>query len=807
MSDLISFETLIPNELPVLPLRELVVFPYMALPVIVAREASVAAVEDALAADRLILLVTQRDPEMLQPGPEDLYSVGTVVSITGRSRLPDGRIKILVQGVAKARIESVIDQDGTLWVEARALPDDEDMAEWSVESEALVRMVRSRVEELLPLKNLPPEVLSSTAHIDKAGRLADTVASNIRLRNSEAQEVLEIIDPLVRLRRVDAFIRRELEVSSVQAEIQTQARDEINRNQRENFLREQLRVIQNELGETDVRGDESEEFRKKIEAAGMPSESFEESTRQLKRLERMHPDGPEAQVVRNYLDWMVSLPWSKGSKDQLEIAEARKVLDGDHAHLDLVKDRILEFLSVRKLRADSRGPILCLSGPPGVGKTSLGRSIAKAMGREFVRISLGGVRDEAELRGHRRTYVGAMPGRVIQAMKEAGTHNPVIVLDEIDKLGGDFRGDPSAALLEILDPEQNQSFSDHFLGTSFDLSRVLFVATANQLEAIPGPLRDRMEIIRLPGYTLEERVEIAQRFLIPRQIKENGLEPDQMSLSQGAVEGLASDYSHEAGVRELNRQVAAVCRKLARRKAEGDSSKVAVGRRSLSRYLGSPPFEQDVLGLEDEIGVAKGLAWTQAGGELIPVEATLMAGSGLTLTGQLGDVMKESAQTALSYIRSILPQLAQKTDDIFSEGEVHIHVPAGATPKDGPSAGVTMAVALASVATGIPVRGDIAMTGEITLRGRVLPVGGVREKSLAALRLGVTDIIVPRQCMKEVDEIPKDLRKRLNFIPVTHMREVLKVAFLTPPVWKESRTPVTSPSQTTSYATFKPSRN
>ena len=567
MSDLISFETLIPNELPVLPLRELVVFPYMALPVIVAREASVAAVEDALAADRLILLVTQRDPEMLQPGPEDLYSVGTVVSITGRSRLPDGRIKILVQGVAKARIESVIDQDGTLWVEARALPDDEDMAEWSVESEALVRMVRSRVEELLPLKNLPPEVLSSTAHIDKAGRLADTVASNIRLRNSEAQEVLEIIDPLVRLRRVDAFIRRELEVSSVQAEIQTQARDEINRNQRENFLREQLRVIQNELGETDVRGDESEEFRKKIEAAGMPSESFEESTRQLKRLERMHPDGPEAQVVRNYLDWMVSLPWSKGSKDQLEIAEARKVLDGDHAHLDLVKDRILEFLSVRKLRADSRGPILCLSGPPGVGKTSLGRSIAKAMGREFVRISLGGVRDEAELRGHRRTYVGAMPGRVIQAMKEAGTHNPVIVLDEIDKLGGDFRGDPSAALLEILDPEQNQSFSDHFLGTSFDLSRVLFVATANQLEAIPGPLRDRMEIIRLPGYTLEERVEIAQRFLIPRQIKENGLEPDQMSLSQGAVEGLASDYSHEAGVRELNRQVAAVCRKLARRKA------------------------------------------------------------------------------------------------------------------------------------------------------------------------------------------------------------------------------------------------
>ena len=803
MTDATAFETLIPNELPVLPLRELVVFPYMALPIVVAREASKAAVEDALAADRLLLLVAQRDPDKVEPGPDDLYRVGTVVNVTGRSRLPDGRIKILVQGVDKAQIESVIDQEGTLWVRSVALADEDSEGGWSVESEALIRSVRSHMEQLLPLKNLPPEVLSVTSHIDQAGRLADTIASNLRLRNSEAQEVLEISDPLVRLRRVDTLIRRELEISSVQAEIQTQAREEINRNQREVFLREQLRAIQNELGETDVRSDELEEFKAKIESAHMPSESHEESVRQLQRLERMHPDGPEAQVVRNYLDWMVSLPWSQASSDQLDITEARSVLDADHAHLDRVKDRILEFLSVRKLRADSRGPILCFSGPPGVGKTSLGRSIATAMGREFVRISLGGLRDEAELRGHRRTYVGAMPGRIIQAMKQAGTNNPVILLDEIDKLGSDFRGDPSAALLEILDPEQNHAFSDHFLGTPFDLSRVLFIATANQLDGIPAPLRDRMEMIRLSGYTLEERVEIAQRFLIPRQIQENGLKPKQVSLSVGAVEGLARDYSHEAGVRELNRQVGAICRKLARRAAEGDRSKTTVGRRSLIRYLGLPPFETEDVDTEDQVGVARGMAWTQAGGELIPVEATLMSGSGLTLTGQLGDVMKESAQTALSYVRSILGNGVGESDDIFSKSEIHIHVPAGATPKDGPSAGVTMATALASIATGIPVRGDVAMTGEITLRGRVLAVGGVSEKALAALRSGITDIIVPRQCMKEVDEIPKDLRRRLNFIPVTHMREVVEFALRRPPLWDELPTRIEAPAPVSVHAAFK----
>lgn len=781
MQDDSGFDYWIPSELPVLPLRELVVFPYMALPLVVSRETSIAAVEDAMAADRLILLVTQRDPEDMEPGPDELYSVGTVASVTGRSRLADGRVKVLVQGVARARIESVIDADGTLWVRSEVLADDDAQEPWNVQSEALIRSVRNRVEELLPLKNLPPEVVSATSHIDKAGRLADTVASNLNLKNAEAQEVLEIIDPLVRLRRVDSLICRELEVSSVQAEIQTQAREEIDRSQREVFLREQLRAIQNELGESDTRGEEVEDLRTKIEEASMPPENHEESIRQLTRLERMHPDGPEAQVVRNYLDWMVALPWDRSSPDRLEISDARAVLDEDHAHLDRIKDRILEFLSVRKLRADSRGPILCFAGPPGVGKTSLGRSIAKAMGREFVRISLGGVRDEAELRGHRRTYVGAMPGRVIQAMKQAGTNNPVLLLDEIDKLGADFRGDPSAALLEILDPEQNHGFSDHFLGAPFDLSRVLFIATANQLDSIPAPLRDRMEIIRLSGYTLEERVEIAQRFLVPRQIREHGLKPSQIGLSAGAVEGLARNYSHEAGVRELDRQVAAVCRKLARRTAEGDASKVTVGRRSLTRYLGPPPFEFESLGVEDEVGVAKGMAWTQAGGELLPVEATLIDGSGLVLTGQLGDVMKESAQTALSYVRSALAQASMGGQDVFSNREVHVHVPAGATPKDGPSAGVTIATALASLATGIEVRGDVAMTGEITLRGRVLPVGGIREKALAALRMGVTDIIVPRQSMTEVGEIPREIRRQLKFIPVTHMREVLEMALCQSP--------------------------
>ncbi|MGY8736659.1 MAG: endopeptidase La, partial [bacterium] len=608
--------------------------------------------------------------------------------------------------------------------------------------------------------------------------LADLVASNLRLRIEEAQEVLEIEDSLERLRKVDTLLKRELQVSVTQADIQTGSpsdrADDLPNDHRESFLREQLRAIQNELGEEDPRAEEFDEYRMKVEEASLPEETREESMRQLRRLERMHPDGPEAQVVRNYLDWIVELPWNRCSPDQLGLDQARSILDKDHAHLSIVKDRILEFLSVRKLRADSRGPILCFAGPPGVGKTSLGRSIARAMGREFVRVSLGGVRDEAEIRGHRRTYVGAMPGRIIQGMKQAGTSNPVMMLDELDKLGGDFRGDPSAALLEVLDPEQNSDFSDHFLNTPFDLSKVLFIATANMLEPIPAPLRDRMEIIRLSGYTPEEKSEIATNFLIPRQVKEHGMTPDQVSWTRNSITSLASEYTYEAGVRNLERQVAAVCRKLARKRAEGDETNAVITTKSLDRLLGPPPFKNDLTAEESAVGLVNGLAWTEAGGEILSLEANLSRGRGLLLTGQLGDVMKESAQTALSYVRSILSEISVDEKE-FGRQQVHVHVPAGATPKDGPSAGVAIATAIASLATGIEVRADVAMTGEVTLRGRVLPVGGVREKALAALRSGVTTIVIPESNVGDLREIPKELKKCITFIPVKHMREVLDV--------------------------------
>ncbi len=778
-----------PLELPVLPMREFVLFPYMVLPLFVARDRSVNAVEDALAGDRLILLTTQRDPGVEDPTPEQLHTVGTVAMVMRSMRLGDGRLKVLVQGLSRARVESVIEHDSSTWVRVEHL-ETEELDQWTVESEALIRTVRARVEELLPLKNLPPEVLSIISGVDKPGRLADLVASNLRLRLEEAQEVLETNDPIAKLRRIDSVLRRELDVSSMQAEIQTQAREELTRGQREVFLREQLRAIQSELGEIDPRGEEVDEYRYRIEEADLPTEAYEEAVRQMRRLERMHPDGPEAQVVRNYLDWVCDLPWDRCSPDRLDLEHAREILDADHAHLNGVKERMLEFLGVRKLREDSRGPILCLAGPPGVGKTSLGRSIARAMGREFVRVSLGGVRDEAEIRGHRRTYVGALPGRVIPAMKQAGTSNPVIMLDEIDKLGADFRGDPAAALLEVLDPEQNARFSDHFLNMPFDLSKVLFIATANMLDPIPGPLRDRMEVIRLAGYTPEEKVEIASRFLIPRQITEHGLVPSQLDWSKNAIEMLTAKYTHEAGVRNLERQVAAVCRKVARKAAEGDDGRVRVTQRTLPRYLGPAPFEEDPAERENEIGVVQGLAWTEAGGDVLTLEANLASGKGLTLTGQLGDVMKESGQTAHSFVRALLREI-DADDSVLSRNETHVHVPAGATPKDGPSAGVTIATAIVSVATGTPVRSDVAMTGEITLRGRVLAVGGVREKALAALRSGITTIILPRASMKDADEIPKDLRRKLELIPVSNMREVLDHALVEQLRWRG--TPVRLP--------------
>jgi ATP-dependent Lon protease len=765
----------LPDELPVLPLREMVVFPYMVIPLFVARQRSVAAIEEALAGDRLVCLVAQRDADVEEPGPEDVHRIGTAAMVLRVLRMADGRVKALVQGMSRVRVDAFVEQERCTVARVSGIGVEAAAGSWCVEAEALVRAVRARVEELLPLKNLPPEVLSVTLSVNEPGQLADLVTSHLKLRVAEAQEVLEIEDPLARLRRVDALLRRELDVTTVQAEIQSQAHDEMSRSQREHFLREQLRAIQTELGESDGRSDEIEEYRSKLEEAGLVDEAMAEAQRQLRRLERMHPDGPEAHVVRSYLDWMVELPWARSSPDRLELQAAKAILDEDHAHLRDIKDRILEFLGVRKLRGDSRGPILCFVGPPGVGKTSLGRSIARAMGREFVRVSLGGVRDEAEIRGHRRTYVGALPGRVLQGLKQAGTHNPVFMLDEIDKLGADYRGDPSAALLEVLDPEQNHKFSDHYLNVPFDLSKVLFIATANMLDQIPGPLRDRMEVIRIPGYTPEEKVEIARSFLIPHQVAEHGLPGDRIQWSQGAVLELVTDYTREAGVRDLERRVAAICRKTARRAAEGDVRNARVDRRALLRWLGPAPYVAETPNRVGEVGISNGLAWTESGGEVLTIEAMLTRGEGLALTGQLGDVMKESGRAALTWVRAQAARLGYD-EATFSRHEVHVHVPAGAIPKDGPSAGVAIATAIVSLALRVPVRADVAMTGEVTLRGRVLPVGGVREKALAALRAGLTRIVLPRKNLQDLRDVPKDLKRRVEFIPVDTMDQVLEAA-------------------------------
>ncbi len=794
----------IPDEMPVLPLREFVIFPYMVLPLFISRERSIAAVEDALAGDRLLLLTAQRNAELEEPDPDDLHAVGTVAMVMRILRLPDGRVKALVQGLSKARIETFVENEPAIWAQVSGIPPDEE-EDWCVEAEALMRTVRGRVEELLPLKNLPPEVLSITANVHEPGRLADLVASNLKLRINEAQEVLEVIDPIARLRKVDSLLRRELDVSTMQAEIQSQAKEEMSRGQREHYLREQLRAIQAELGEVDSRAEELVEYRDKIEEVGLPHEAYEESIKQLGRLERMHPDGPEAQVVRSYLEWMTDLPWSRTSPDRLDLVNARAILDDDHAHLDSIKERILEFLGVRKLREDSRGSILCFTGPPGVGKTSLGRSIARAMGREFVRISLGGMRDEAEVRGHRRTYVGAMPGRIIQSLKQAGTRNPVFVLDEIDKLGADYRGDPSSALLEVLDPEQNCHFSDHYLNVPFDLSSVFFVATANLIEQVPGPLRDRMEVIRVPGYTPEEKVEISRSYLIPRQLEDSGLPQDRIRWSDAAVRTMITDYTFEAGVRDLERQVGSICRKAARRAAEGDTKTLRVDRRTLDKYLGPPRHAAEMVSENPEIGVSNGLAWTEAGGDVLRIEAAVTRGRGIVLTGQLGDVMKESGQAALTWVRSKLADFGLD-ETFFARREVHVHVPAGAIPKDGPSAGVTMATALASLATGIPVRPDVAMTGEVTLRGNVLPVGGVRDKALAALRAGVTTVLIPEKNLVDLREIPPELARRVEFIGVSHMDEVLLHALERPPAGRRRRVP-RAPGRTTRAAATAKARS
>ena len=765
----------IPDVMPLLPIRDIVIYPYMMLPLFVGREVSINAVNEALERDRHIFLVVQKDSAEDDPKACDLYRVGTVATILRMLKLDDGRVKILVQGLAKGALEGFLQEAPYFEVRIRKVVEQQVM-DLSIEVEALMRSVKEKIEQILNLKNLPPEIVMVTDNVVDPGVLADLVASNLRLKIEESQSILEIHEPVERLQKVNELLSRELELATVQARIQNQAKDEMSKTQREYFLREQLRQIHQELGDGDEKTEEINELKGQIDEADMPPDVRKEAAKQLKRLEQMHPESSESSLVRTYLDWMVELPWSRRTDDNLDLKKAKEVLDKDHFDLDKIKERFLEYLAVNKLRKKIRGPILCFVGPPGVGKTSLGKSIARALGRNFVRISLGGIRDEAEIRGHRRTYVGALPGRIIQGMKQAGSNNPVFMLDELDKLGNDFRGDPSAALLEVLDPEQNHAFSDHYLNVPFDLSSVLFICTANLIDTVPPALRDRMEVVNLSGYTNEEKLEIARRFLIPRQLQEAGISDDLLDVSNDAVLRIVEQYTREAGLRNLEREVAAICRKVARKVADGQAHRTRLTRKNLHLFLGPPRFLTETQE-QNEVGVATGLAWTSAGGEVLHVEASLSKGRGnLTLTGQLGDVMRESAQAAVSYARAHAKNLGLK-ENFYQKQDIHIHVPSGSIPKDGPSAGITMGTALISALTRRPVSRNVAMTGEITLRGRVLPVGGLKEKCLAAFRSGVETVAIPFQNRKDLEDIPRPLRNKLQFILARNMNDVLAAAF------------------------------
>jgi ATP-dependent Lon protease len=767
------------ETLPLLPIRDLVVYPFMILPLFVGRESSIQAVEEALNnTDRLILLASQKDISAEHPAPEEIFELGTVAMIMRMRKLPDGRIKILIQGLSKARVTSFDSTEPFFKVNVEKVESVTE-AQDTHAVEALMRSVRENLEKVINIgKVLSPDILMVLEDIQDPGRLADLVASNLNLKVQEAQIILETLDPLDRLNKINETLLRELEILAVQAKIKSNATEEISKTQREYFLREQIKAIKSELGDQGETQDEFTELKNKIIAKQMPEEAEKESFKQLQRLERMHPDSSESSILRTYLEWMIDIPWSEKSDEKTDLQFAKDVLDEDHFDLSKIKERILEHLAVRSLKGGKvKGPILCFSGPPGVGKTSLGKSIAKATGREFVRISLGGVKDESEIRGHRRTYVGAMPGRFIQAMKQAKTSNPIIMLDEVDKLGGDYKGDPSSALLEVLDPEQNSEFRDHYLNVPYDLSDVMFVATANVLDQIPGPLRDRMEIINLSGYSQEEKLTISNRYLIPKQMEENGITEDHVEFTEEGMRKVIDGFTREAGLRNLERQIGSLCRKVAKKIASGEKNKTHILSNTVEEMLGPVMYSKEDGKEFDEVGVTTGLAWTAAGGEILFIEATKMKGRGITLTGQLGDVMKESAQAAMGFIRSHADVLGID-EDVFENYEIHIHLPAGAIPKDGPSAGITLATAIVSLLTDTLVSKDIAMTGEITLKGKVLPVGGVKEKALAAMRSGIETIIIPWKNQKDLVEIPDEYRKKINFVPVKNFEEVLSVALL-----------------------------
>ena len=771
-------EQQISDLLPVLPVRDVVVFNYMILPLFIGREKSVKAVEAALKKGRHLLVCTQKEESTDDPGPNDLYTAGTVVQVMRMLKMPDGRIKILVQGASRAKVEGYHRVEP--YLEARITVLQEETPPRDAKIEALLRSAREQSEKVLQLRGVAsPDILAVLQGVEEPGRLADLIAANLRMKTAEAQRILEAVNPVERLMLVNIQLEREVEVATMQAHIQSTAREGMDKAQKEYFLREQIKALRHELGDAASEGEEElDELRKALDKAGLPKDVRKEADKQLRRLSGMHADSSEANVVRTYLDWLVELPWKKLSRDRLDIAHAKANLDEDHYGLDKIKDRILEFLSVRKLNPQSKGPILCFAGPPGVGKTSLGRSIARALGRHFQRLSLGGMHDEAEIRGHRRTYVGAMPGRIIEGIRNAGTRNPVFLLDEVDKLAADYRGDPSSALLEVLDPAQNKAFSDHYIDIPFDLSKVFWIVTANNLGTIPRPLRDRMEIIELSSYTEYEKLEIAKRYLVGRQREQNGLSGKDIRFSAGVLQDIVEHYTRESGVRELERLIGQVCRKAARKIVEGEEPPIRVTRRNLTDFLGRVKFLETKSEKKPQVGVATGMAWTEVGGAILPTEVTVLKGKGkLILTGQLGDVMQESAQAALSYIRSRADALGLP-EDFYEKDDIHIHLPEGAVPKDGPSAGITMATAMISALTGRKVHSDVAMTGEITLRGNVLPIGGLKEKVLAAYREGMKIIVLPKENARDIEEIPESVREKLTFVPASHMDEVLKTALL-----------------------------
>lgn len=761
----------IPTELPILPLRDTVVFPGMIAPITVGRPSSVKLIDDVSVGEKLFGMILQKEKEKEEPGFEDLYTVGTLSRVIKMFKMPTNTIQLLVQGLARIELRTVIQIQP--YIKASIIPIVEQREEKTPEIEARMRNLISQFQKAVSLSpRIPEESYITAMNIEDTGRLADFIAANLPLSTKDKQEILGTPNPKERLEKAASFLSKELEVLELESRIQQETKSKLDKAQREYFLRQQLESIKKELGEKDEHAIEIKELKKKIEESGMSEEAEKEANRELDRLNKLPPQAAEYHVIRTYLDWLVSLPWKKSTQDRLDIERAAKILDEDHHDLEKVKDRIVEFLAVRKLKKDTKGPILCFVGPPGVGKTSLGQSIARALGRKFIRMSVGGIRDEAEMRGHRRTYIGALPGRIIQGIRRAGTNNPVFMLDEVDKIGVDFRGDPASALLEVLDPEQNYSFSDNYLDVPFDLSKVMFITTANILDTIPPALRDRMEVLELPGYTEEEKLIIAKRFLLPRQIKENGLKPQNVKITDSAIRTIIRGYTREAGVRNLEREIANILRKVAKEIAKGKKGSFKIDKKDLHSSLGPVKFFSEVAERTSEAGVATGLAWTPQGGEILFIEATKMSGKkNLTLTGQLGQTMQESAKAALSYVRSKASQL-NIDENFFEKYDIHIHVPQGAVPKDGPSAGVAIATALVSLLTGRLVRYDVAMTGEITLRGRVLPVGGIKEKVLAASRAGIKEVILSEKNRKDLEEIPPHVKKKLKFIFVNHLDEI-----------------------------------